>query len=662
MRITAKLAWNQMKRNRYRTIGAVTAISLSTALTTAVFCFVSSANTMLVSFLGKGYGAYAGTYKSLLLIPAVFFAGFIFVMSVTVISNVFRASANQRMSEFGVLKCVGGTTKQIMETVMFESIWLSMIGIPLGLVSGLGVVFFGVQLMGRLVAQMNELQQSIIMRPLTLELFFSITPWTFFFSAGFSFFTVLYAAYKPAKKAGKITALSCIRGMEDINAAVETDTKKWIERCFGFDGILADRNMSRNKASFQPMIRALAIGILLLLLTGSLVLQVGQIQAYMDPGTDDVVVSYSSNRTYQEHEVTGRREELYAKPIHSQEAELVRERLLEYGNIEVAGMGYDNGTYHVTIKEQYLTEEMRQALEAVTGECTELQVDLLVLDQANYEKLCQEADVPLGSNILLNYYRYNDNGRQKQIVPFSETLTEFILQKADGSMTTVPISAFLAENQVPSYVFAVNEKPVRLVVPQAQIRFYDWYCNPEDELSYMKYARQVTDEFFPSFTDDSYDKEGFSVRISRADTMIQVMNIAIVMAEIIIYGFAGVLLLIGLVSVISTLSTNVRMRAREFAILKSVGMTTKGLLKMLFCESVICTLKAAVWGVPAGILIPYIMNFVIRQALPVLYEVPWGLLSASLGSIFLLILSVTFGTVYKLRRQNLIESIRMKTD
>ena len=55
-------------------------------------------------------------YQSLLLIPAVFFVGLIFAMSVTVISNVFQVSANQRMNEFGILKCVGGTIKQIKET------------------------------------------------------------------------------------------------------------------------------------------------------------------------------------------------------------------------------------------------------------------------------------------------------------------------------------------------------------------------------------------------------------------------------------------------------------------------------------------------------------------------------------------------------------------
>ncbi len=658
MRITAKLAWNQIKRNRNRTIGAISAILLSTALITAVFCFVTSANTMLVSFLGEGYGEYSGAYQSLLLIPAVFFAGLIFVMSVAVISNVFQASANQRRNEFGILKCVGGTTKQIKETVIFESIWLSVVGIPLGLVCGLGISFWGVQITGSFVAQMNELQQSIIMRPLNLELSFSITPGALFFSALFSFCTVLYAAYKPAKKVGNITALSCIRGLEDVNVVMEVHTKKWVKSCFGFEGILADRNMSRNKASFKSTIRVLALGILLLLCTGSLVLQAKQIKEYMNPETDDVMMDYCSNRNYQINEVTGRTEEILANPIPSQKAEMVRQKLLEYEDIEITGIGYDNGTYYVNMDTEYLTPEMQQAIEASTEECIELKVDLIVLDQTSYEKLCEVAKVPAGSNILLNYYRYNDNGRLQHITPFSEEMTEMELKKANDDITVFSVDAFLHESQVPTHVLALNENPIRLVVPEAELRFYDWYCNPEDELAYMQYAKSVGEEYFPTFTDDSYVKEGFTVRVSRVDTMVRVLNIAIVMAEIIIYGFVGVLLLIGLVSVISTLSNNVMIRAREFAILKSVGMTTEGLQKMLISESVMCTLKAIVWGVPLGILFPYMINIVIRQAVPVLYEVPWGLLLFGIGGIFLLILAVTFGAVYKLKKQNLIECIR----
>ncbi|MBQ6787887.1 MAG: ABC transporter permease [Lachnospiraceae bacterium] len=663
MRITAKLALNQIKRNRYRTLGAISAIILSTALTTAVFCFITSGNTMLVSFLGEGYGEYGGAYQSLLLVPAIVLGLLIFVMSVTVISNVFQSSANQRINEFGILKCVGGTTKQIRETVIYESIWLSIVGIPLGLVVGLGVGFLGVQITADFISELNDLQQSIIMRPISVSLSFNVTPIAFLCSAILSFFTVLYSAYKPAKKAGKITALSCIRGFGEVRMKdMKIKNRMWIRKSFGFEGILADRNLARNKTSFKPTIRALAIGILLILSAGSLLEQARQMQEYMDPGTRDIMMDYASSRIYRMNEVTGKEEEIILKPIHSSEAELVTQRLLEYGDIQIKGIGYDNCTYHAIISKDYLLSEMIEALGEDFGQEVELDVELMVLDKNNYAKVCEAAGVPEGSNILLNYYKYNDNGYMKHIVPFSESIEELSLQKANGEITMFSVDGFLPEEQVPSYVTALNEKPIRLIVPEAEVRFYDWFCHPEDEAAYTQHARMVSEEFFPTYTDDSYVEEGFTVRISREDTMVKVLNIAIVIAEIIIYGFVALLLLIGLVSVISTLSNNVMIRAREFAILKSVGMTTKGLKKMLICESVICTLRAVVWGVPLGILIPYVLNLAIRKVVPIIYEIPWLLLITSVGIIFFLILSVTFGAIHKLKKQNLIESIRMKTD
>ena len=140
----------------------------------------------------------------------------------------------------------------------------------------------------------------------------------------------------------------------------------------------------------------------------------------------------------------------------------------------------------------------------------------------------------------------------------------------------------------------------------------------------------------------------------------KVLNIAIVIAEVVLYGFVALLLLIGLVSVMSTLSTNILMRAREFAVLKSVGMTTEGIQKMLLSESILCTMKAMVWGIPIGILIPYTINLAIRKLFPVRYEVPWVLILVSVMSIFLLILSIAFYIIHKLKKQNIIESIRME--
>lgn len=662
MKITAKLALSQVKQNRHRTLGTVFAIAISTALMTAVSCFVSSGNWMLQDLLGENYGEYGGAYKMLLLIPAIILGLLIFFMSVTVIANAFRTSANQRMKEFGILKCVGGTTEQIKETVVYESIWLSIVGIPVGLALGMGLGRLGVYICGLYVEDLNKLQQSIIMRPISVSLKFVVTPLTLVFAAAFSFVTVLYSAYKPAKKAGKTTALSCIKGVGGINLKERKVNKGRFEgKIFGFEGLLASRNLYRNKQSYKPTVRALSIGIMLILSTSSLAIQVKGIENFMDPKTEELMVDYCSNYSNVIDEVSGLKLEVYDKPIDNILAEKVTARLREYDeNLEITGVGVDNATYYVILDGDKLSNEMKKAMEPDENNQYELRVELVCVDQFHYEKLCKVAGVPIGSNILLNYYQYNNNGQMKELEPF-EKLTAVNLQKAGGDATQMEIRGVLTKEEMLQEMFGLNNYPLRILVPDVTVRYYDWYCQPNDEKDYMEYARTITDSFFPSSSDDSYAEEGFTVRISRTDTMIKVMSIAIVIAEVILYGFVALLLMIGIASVISTLSTNIMVRAREFAVLKTVGMTSDGLKKMLFSESILCTLRAILTGVPLGIFIPWLINLSIRKVFPVVYTIPFGIILLSVAAIFGLVTVITFWSIGKLKKQNLIETIRMET-
>ena len=74
MKITSQLALRQLKLNRKRTIGSIFAISLSTALVTAVMCFATSGKKMLTDFLGSDYAGYGGAYASIIAVPALILA------------------------------------------------------------------------------------------------------------------------------------------------------------------------------------------------------------------------------------------------------------------------------------------------------------------------------------------------------------------------------------------------------------------------------------------------------------------------------------------------------------------------------------------------------------------------------------------------------------
>ena len=157
MNITASLSLSQLKKKRARSLAAVFAIMLSTSLTTAVCSFVVSGNAMLKEFMGEDYGEYGNAYFSMLLIPAILFGILIAAMSVIVISNVFRVSAGERIAQFGTLKCVGATAKQILDTVIYEILLVSLICTPCGI--GLGIVFtyFGIGIANVYLDQLNSL-------------------------------------------------------------------------------------------------------------------------------------------------------------------------------------------------------------------------------------------------------------------------------------------------------------------------------------------------------------------------------------------------------------------------------------------------------------------------------------------------------------------------
>lgn len=659
MKITSQLALNQIKLNKKRTIASILAISLSTALVTAVMCFATSGNKMLTDFLGPGYGDYAGAYSVIIAVPALLLGLLIAYMSVTVISNIFATSANKRIQEFGILKCVGGTKKQIKASVIYEALWLSLIGIPLGLILGTLIGYIGVRVTGRFVSDINDISQSIIMRPFSFSLTFYISVWTYLAAAVFSFLIVLSSANKPARAVAKLTAIQCVKGMAARTNLHEIEVKDgWAEKILGCEGAIAYKNIKRNKYGYKATIRALSLGVLLLLLTGGLSGQAKEFMDWMNPDSKEMMVDYCSIRDMQINKNTGKEEEKIVAPIPAVTYNKITDKLSEYG-ATVYGVGSDACTYHALLDKDVLSEEMSQAPD-IFDENKETKVELVAVDEKLYKKLCDRAGVAYGSNLLINAYEYNDNGRIKTINPFKEDVTEITMVNAADEKQTIRVGGILDQEDLKEQGFHdMNPYPVRMVVPDIDARIFSWFCMPDDEETYTKYARKIMDEYYPILTEDSYVEQGYTVRIACVDTMVKMLNVAIVLAEIVLYGFVILLIFMGFTSVVSTLATNIRIRSREFAILKSVGMTNASLRKMIYCESIICMIKAFIPGIAFGIAIPFVINLSIRKAFPVLYSIPWGILVVGIAALFVIVILITCLEMNKLKDKSIIDEIRM---
>lgn len=659
MKITAQLALSQIKLNKKRTMAGISAIVLATSLVTAVMCLVTSGNKMLTDFLGPEYGEYGGAYFLMLAIPALLLGLLIAVMSVTVISNIFAASANKRIQEFGILKCVGGTRKQIRASVIYESMWLCAIGIPLGLMAGTLIGYGSVRIMGHFVSDLNDLSRAIIMRPFSFSLPFYVSVWTYLSAAVFSFLIVYLSAYKPAKEVGKLTAIQCVKGVGTGTDFKETEVKDGlIEKIFGCEGAIACKNIKRNKNGYKATIRALSLGILLLLLTGGLSGQAKEFREWMTIDSEEMMVDYSSNYKTELNQNTGKEEKKITAPIPASIYNEITEQLAAFGT-EVYGVGSDTFTYHALLDQTILSEDMLQVPD-LFDENQETKVELMSVDDTLYKKLCDRAGAKYGSNLLINSYEYNENGRLKTIEPFRDGVDQIMLVNAANEKQAFEVGGILAgEDLIEDGFTEANPYPVRLIVPGVAARYFDWFSTPEDEQAYTEYARKVMEEYYPILTEDSYVEQGYTVRIARKDTMVKMLNIAIVLAEIVLCGFVILLILMGFTSVISTLATNIRIRSREFAILKSIGMTNGSLCKMIYCESIFCLIKALIPGILFGIAIPFVINLSIRKAFPVRYQIPWMTFVAGTVGLSAVVLLLTHVEVSRMKNKSIIDEIRM---
>lgn len=653
MNLFAELAASQIRMNRSRTFWTLAAIALATALITCVTHFAASGAAMIATSMGGGLEMYSAAYRSVLVIPVAFLSLLIVVMAVVVISNVFRVSARERTAVFGTLKCVGATPAQIRKAMLWEALLLAGLGIPLGLVLGLGLTAGGIAVANHFFDELNALTH-IMLQTMTFRLDFVLSPLGLVSAALLALATVLISAWLPARKAAKQSAIASVRGQNEVSVRLGRShplRERLVARLFGPEGLLAQKTLARSRQTFRTTTAALAVAVVLFIFIGFLWRQAGAFNTMMSNQN-----GYTVTADYQS--ATAREASDYTKPITSALGDAITRELAQAGGTEVYGSGNDYVRYDVTVDTATLTPEIIDYY-ALDGQQTTLDVECIVIDQQHYAALCDAAGVPEGSTLLINNDRLNIKGHATDTPVFAETPETLTLDVVDGSQETVHIDAVLTAAETPAEFFYPNTNPVRLILPEMDhLRQYSWQAAPADMDSFMDTAREILAAHFPDQSTDSYMQGGYSARVYATDDYYKVMNVAIVIALIFLVCFCALLMLIGFTNVVSTLSTNVLMRQSEFAVLQSVGMTPEGLRKMLALESIFCSLRALALGVPLGILLTYVVNLPIRDMFPVPYHFPLLPILLCAAGVLALTLAITALAARRLRSRNIIDRIR----
>ena len=637
MKLTAKLAYSQIKTNRSRSVWTLLGIILATAMITAVFGFAASGHVVMMEAAG-GNRFYIDIYESMLAGLGAFFSSIIVAASVVVVSNSFRVSAGERIAQFGILKSVGATKKQITETILFEGVLLCTIAIPAGILLGMLVHAAGIGIVNYFLTGINELNEN----PLVLHFVFA---WqVVILATALSFFTVLLSAWLPARKAAKIPAITAIRGVgEVVINPKQTRGGQFAGRLFGFEGVLAAKSRKRSRRNFRATVLSLTVSITLFIVVGAFGMQMNAVNESFFPGSDATVVG-----------------QFYSRPnltsLSSDSGNRITEELRRYPNTTVFGVGYDFNTYSTEIPREMMTEKMREAQDDPDADYGVPPVTFIITDEENYAMLCGRANVPLGSNILVNQYIWYQDGGRTVIVPYEFDHQTLKLNRLDdGTMLDLPLHGSLLAQDLPGEILFANGGSLVVIVPKAEVVSYLWFASPAEKEGFMTHASAVLNAMLPEKSENEIIIDVMDVETVE-DAQKSISNLI----QVFVYGFVTMLTLIGLTNVVSTISTNIRSRTREFAVLQSVGMTPGGLNRMLNYESLLCSVKALVYGIPLGVIGSYLTFISLENPVEFVYKVPWTPIIQCTVGVFIITWGIMRYAAAQLRGGSLVEKIRFE--
>ena len=124
------------------------------------------------------------------------------------------------------------------------------------------------------------------------------------------------------------------------------------------------------------------------------------------------------------------------------------------------------------------------------------------------------------------------------------------------------------------------------------------------------------------------------------------------------YGFIILISLIAATNVFNTVSTGISLRRREFAMLKSVGMTSKGFNKMMNYECLLYGAKALLFGLPTSFIITYLIYFFVSHGAEISFVLPWSAIGIAVFSVFAVVFATMMYSMGKIKKDNPIDALK----
>ena len=593
-----------------------------------------------------GASSYSNINITLLLIVGLV-ASLVIIATIATIYNSFSIAISERKKQFAILNSIGATKSQIMKFVFLEGFLVSIVGIPIGLLSGtvaIDIVFKVIKTFFK-TSMFGELDLRVVFSPIVLIL-----------STLVILLTIFISALIPAINAAKISPLEAIKNSSNLKVG-KIKSSKLVKKIFKTEGELAYKNLRRNKGKFRITLFSLVISIVIFIsFNGFVDMFIEANQINYGSITNDLTL-YENNLLTKE-EVQKTIDELkkinglkdvaidkgYNLNVHVDEKNInkdLRESLKQSRYVDMDNSNYNFINSRLYIPGYFSISNIKLSEGKFDRKTAKAENGVILVRYSYQESLAKKGKVVLsnykvGDTLNCTITSYDSDGKES-----AKEVKLKILAITDEILT--------GNNQYPETSFGVvaydDLIPSLGITDDKSSSIY--YVATNQEKSTRDEVKKVAEENNLSVIDS----------IDEAQKLEQTMNVM----KIFVYGFIVVISLVSVTNIINTISTNINLRKREFAIIKSIGVTPQGFKKMIYMESILYGILSLLYGIPIGICMNVLMNKILEGVITVQTLIPYKAILICVVAIFIITFIASYIPLKKISKENIIDNIRQES-
>lgn len=553
--------------------------------------------------------------------------GIIILTSVFVIKNSFDIANQEKKKMYGMLSSIGATSKQIKKNVLHEGFILGLIGIPLGILSGIFADYILVIIINY-IGNFND-----------VKFVFSISIWPVILSIILGVVTIYLSVVRAAKKSSKIAPIEAIRNNNEIKInSKKIKSSKIVDKLFGVGGDIAYKNLKRNKKRNRTTIISIVISVAVFISLSSF-------------------LSYGFKLTNQYYQDANYDIQLYLRDTNEEESKKIINDIIKMDN--VSRYSIIRSMSMIFDYKKYYNEDVLEYFDGVE----DLSLRIMSVGEEEFKRILKENKISdtnfdykgllIDKNIF--YQEGSKNYKEVNLLDLNKFKT------VTGSINNKDLNIEILkriDNSLMGFQKVYSETPTIIVSDE----FYDYIVsnyNVNATDSRSLYIKSSDCEKLESLIKEYLLDENINnYSLFNIETEAKAQRSLITLVAIFLYGFIIVISLIGVTNIINTISTNMNLRRREFAMLKSIGMTKNEFNKMINLESIMYSTKALIIGIPLGLLGSFAIYKAFANGSDYGFIFPWQAILIAIFVVYILVSLIMYFALRKTKSENIIDTIK----